>query len=328
MPTTKELQILQSLDLETKIQKTDLRIREWVEYWGIENVAVSISGGLDSTALLHRVRKLYPCVKAVSILAIECKENQKILKELENVIILKPRYSQVEIIKKFGYPIGSKKIAKSLRRLQNPTHRNLKSRNLALTGITSDGRKSNRFKLSKKWLKFVESPFKISEQCCYYMKEKPLADYAKENNIHYFIGTKAEDSLTRKSSYLNTGCNSFKENGKSNPLGFWTHQDVLRYTVENNLPVSEIYGEIIKLENDIYTTTKASRSGCFICGFGLHMEKQPNRFQRMQIDSPNLYKFAINKLGYGPLLDFAGIPYRMEHIGNRRSEDEKVNNYI
>lgn len=324
MPTMKELQILQKLDYETKNKKTDLRIIEWVEYWGVDNVAVSISGGLDSTVLLHKVRKLYPTVKAVSIKAIECKENYKIIDNFENVIILKPKYSQVEIIKRFGYPLGSKKVAKSIRRLQNPSPNNLKSRNLALTGMTSQGKPAPRFKLAKRWLKFIDSPFKISEQCCYYMKEKPLADYAKKNNIHYLIGTKAEDSETRTTGYLNTGCNSFTDTGNSTPLGFWTHQDVLRYTVENNLAISEIYGQIIKQDNGEYKTTKASRSGCFICGFGLHMEKQPNRFQRMQKDDPGLYNFAINKLGYGELLDFAEIPYRIDQMPERINFGEQI----
>jgi 3'-phosphoadenosine 5'-phosphosulfate sulfotransferase (PAPS reductase)/FAD synthetase len=324
MPTLKELRTLQALDLGTKNKKTDLRIKEWIEYWGVNNVAVSVSGGLDSTVLLYKVRKLYPSVRAVTIAAIECKENREVVKTFGNVIYLKPKYSQVEIIEKFGYPIGSKKIAKSLRRLQNPSEKNLKSRNLALTGITSSGRESKRFKLSKKWLKFIDSPFKISEQCCYYLKEKPQKDYAKENDIHYFVGTKAEDSMTRQSSYLGTGCNSFKKCGNSNPLGFWTHQDILKYTIENNLPVSKIYGDIIQLKDGTYDTTKAKRSGCFICGFGLHLQEQPNRFQRMEIDDPKMYDFAINKLGYGSLLDYCNIPYRTNQIPKKINFGEQL----
>ncbi|ENK1244749.1 phosphoadenosine phosphosulfate reductase family protein [Clostridium botulinum] len=323
MPTTKELQTLQRLDYETKNKKTDLRIREWVEYWGENNVAVSFSGGLDSSVLLHKVRKLYPNTKAVSIKAIECKNNKELIYKTENVVILKPIYSMVDVVKKFGYPIISKKTAKSLRRLQNPTPKNLKSRNLALTGITSDGRKSPRFKLPEKWKKLIDSPFKISEQCCYYMKEKPMLDYAKENNVHYLIGTKAEDSQTRQSSYLGTGCNNFKDNGNSMPLGFWTQQDVLRYMVENNVPMSKEYGRIIK-EDEVYKTTKANKTGCFICGFGVHMEKQPNRFQRMEDEDPQLYDFAINKLGYGPLLEFLDIPYKIDQIPERINFGEQI----
>lgn len=289
MPTKNELTMLQVLPYEVKNQKTDLRIHEWVKHWGVDNVAVSISGGLDSCVLLHKVRKLYPTVKAVSIKNIECKENQRIVENTENIVCLTSEYKQVDIIKEFGFPIVSKKTAKSIRRLQNPTPANLKSRNLALTGMTSKGRFSPRFKLPQKWLSLVDSPFKVSEQCCYYMKEKPLADYARENDMHYFIGTKAEDSTTRESSYLGTGCNSFNQTGNSNPLGFWMHQDVLRYIIENDLVTSEIYGDVVEektkrkanklkvklmAKNNIpikLTTTKASRSGCFICGFGVHL---------------------------------------------------------
>lgn len=332
MPTINELRMLQALPYDIKMRKADLRIREWVEYWGENNVAVSFSGGLDSLVLLHKVRQLYPNVKAVAIRAIECKNNQKIIDKTENVVILKSVYNMIEVVKKFGYPLISKKTAKSIRRLQNPTDRNLKSRNLALTGITSDGRESPRFKLPQRWRKFIDSEYKISEQCCYYMKEKPMIDYAKENDVHYIIGTKAEDSQTRESSYLGTGCNSFKESGNSNPLGFILHQDILRYIVENELDYSEEYGEIVETKNMKpisklklrlmikydrkveLVTTKASRTGCFICGFGLHMERQPNRFQRMEVDDPKLYDFAINKMGYGAVLDFAEIPYKMSQM--------------
>lgn len=313
MPTVNELRLLQALPHEIKTAKTDLRIREWVDYWGVENVAVSFSGGLDSTVLLHKVRSLYHNVKAVTIRDIECKNNQNFIDSIDNIVKLKPKYSMIDVVKKFGYPIISKKTAKSLRRLQNPTERNLKSRNLSLTGITSDGRESPRFKLAKKWFKLIDSDFKVSEQCCYYMKEKPMLDYAKEKDIHYIIGTKAEDSETRKSSYLGTGCNSFKKGGNSNPLGFWTNQDILKYIVDNKLNYSNEYGEIV-IENGKYRTTGASRTGCFICGFGLHLEKQPNRFQRMQVENPNLYNYAINNMGYGKLCDFLNIPYKVEQM--------------
>lgn len=46
MPTINELKMMQCLPHEIKIKKSDLRIREWVEYWGENNVAVSFSGGV------------------------------------------------------------------------------------------------------------------------------------------------------------------------------------------------------------------------------------------------------------------------------------------
>lgn len=314
--TKKELQLLQQLPYEIKVAKTKLRIRECYEYWN-GDIGVNFSGGLDSLVLLHLVRDLYSDVMAISVPTIECKENQDLINKIENVVKLKPIYSMVEVNKKFGIPIGSKKIAKSLRRLQNPTEKNAASRNLALTGITRAGNKCDRYKLPKKWLKLVDSEFKVSEQCCYYMKEKPFMDYSKETGIHYLYGTKASDSQQRESSYLQNGCNSFKGEGKSTPLGFWTDQDILRYIVENNLEFSKAYGSIIKKDGE-YETTKASRTGCFMCLFGLHMEKQPNRLQRMQVEEPKKYDFVLNKLGYKDILDFMNISYRIDQIDDYR----------
>jgi len=320
--TKETLMLLQNLPYEIKNPKTDIRIREWYEF-NQGNVGVSFSGGLDSTVLLHKVRTLYPHVPAISIRGIECKENQKIIDNTENVVVLKSDYNMSQVVKLFGYPIGSKITAKSIERLQNPTERNAASRHLALTGITRNGDVSKKFQLAKKWLKLVDSKFKISSKCCYYMKEKPQIDYKNETGICYFVGTKAEDSTTREDAYLKTGCNSFAKGGTSTPLGFWTQQDILRYIVENNLPISKEYGEIVS-EDGIFRTTKANRTGCFICLFGIQMEKQPNRLQRMEIDDPKMYSYAINELGYGELLDFLDIPYRMDQM----KEEKKVLNEL
>lgn len=51
MPTRNELTQLQSLPLELKVMRTQQRIREWVQYYGIDGVYVSFSGGKDSTVL-------------------------------------------------------------------------------------------------------------------------------------------------------------------------------------------------------------------------------------------------------------------------------------
>ena len=45
------------------------------------------------------------------------------------------------------------------------------------------------------------------------------------------------------------------------------------------------------------------------CMFGVHLEKPPNRFQRMALTHPKQYEFCIHKLGCGKVLDFLGVPY-------------------
>lgn len=69
-----------------------------------------------------------------------------------------------------------------------------------------------------------------------------------------------------------------------------------------------VYGEIVE-ENGRLTTTGAKRTGCMFCMFGVHLEKKPNRFQRMALTHPKQYDFCIHKLGCGKVLDFLGVPY-------------------
>lgn len=67
MPSKDELKILQALPLDIKIAKTQQRIREWVNRFGVDGVYVSFSGGKDSTVLLHIVREICPDVEAVFV---------------------------------------------------------------------------------------------------------------------------------------------------------------------------------------------------------------------------------------------------------------------
>lgn len=54
MPTRNELTQLQALPLELKVMRTQQRIREWVQYYGVDGVYVSFSGGMTPTAFGNR----------------------------------------------------------------------------------------------------------------------------------------------------------------------------------------------------------------------------------------------------------------------------------
>lgn len=112
MPTVEELRIMQALPLDLKVKKAKLRIREWVNYYGIENCAVAFSGGKDSTVLLHIVRELYPDIEAVFCnTGLEYPEIQKFAKSFDNVTVLTPNLNFREVITKYGYPFISKEVA-------------------------------------------------------------------------------------------------------------------------------------------------------------------------------------------------------------------------
>jgi 3'-phosphoadenosine 5'-phosphosulfate sulfotransferase (PAPS reductase)/FAD synthetase len=116
----------------------------------------------------------------------------------------------------------------------------------------------------------------------------------------------AEESRLRESDWIKRGCNQF--DGKtpiSKPMSFWTEQDVLQYILKFNIKISSVYGDIVtekeyangQMSFDTsmckLCTTGVDRTGCMFCGYGLHLEKEPTRFQRMKISHPKLYDYVI-----------------------------------
>jgi len=301
--TTQELQMLQALPLEIKIEKTKARIREWVYHWGKDNVYISFSGGKDSTVLLDLVRQEFPDVEAVFVdTGLEYPEIREFVKTIDNVEWLKPKMNFREVIDKYGYPVISKMQCLYISEYQNSNSEKLKN-------LRWNGTEKGNFKISEKWKFIVDAPFKVSDKCCDVMKKKPIFLYEKIHKSKPFIGTMASDSRRRQITYLQIGCNAFNKNKPSSqPLSFWTEQDILKYIKEFNLPYSTIYGEIIE-EDGKLKTTGLDRTGCMFCMFGVHLEKGENRFQRMKETHPQIYDYCINKLGLKEVLDYIGVKY-------------------
>lgn len=322
-----ELQMLQALPLEIKIKKTLLRIEEFVRYFGEENVYISFSGGKDSTVLLHLVRSIYPNIPAVfSNKGVEFPEVIQRVKTFPNVEIIRPTKSFAQILKEYGYPVVSKKVARALHDLKNPTPRNERSRKWSLSKWRLDkegnelvGQKNTYLYLADKWRYLIDAPFNIGSNCCYFLKKKPLKQYLKESGKHPIIGTLADECFSREKEYLNRGgCNTYGEsNGMCQPLGFWTEQDILQYIYENDIKIPAVYGDIVKEEYNgatQYRTTREDRTGCIYCLFGIQFEKGYNRIQRLQITHPKLHKYCLDKLGYREVMDFMEIPHTIpEH---------------
>ena len=306
MRTIDELRVLQALPLELKVAKTKLRIREWVNEFGVEGVYVAFSGGKDSTVLLHIVRQMYPDIEAVFVnTGLEYPEIQSFVKTFENVTILRPKMRFDEVIKKYGYPMVSKRTAQCL--YYGRTHfeqgkTTAYTKLLDGTSTMTNGVKS--FYSCEKWKPLIYSQFKVSHKCCGIMKKDPMQKYRKLTGKVPIIATMADESMGRKDRWLQYGCNYFCEkNPSSQPMSFWTEQDVLRYIKSNNLPIASVYGDVVCAENEQQTrmfddgeklkTTGCQRTGCVFCGFGCHLEKSPTRFERLKETHPRQYEYCI-----------------------------------
>ena len=304
MHTNEELEQLLQMPLADKITMSKVRIVEFYEYYD-GNVAVSFSGGKDSTVLLHLVRSLFPNVKGVYCdTGLEFPEVKDHVKSMKNIDIIRPQLSFRQVIEQYGWVYPSKEVAKKIYYAQ-------KGRPWAqchMAGKEKDGTPSKFKARYKRWQFLVDSPFKISEKCCNVMKKKPFHDYMKRHGGGMLVGTMTCESRLRKQAWLKTGCNAFQL-GKGMPLSFWTEEDILQYILDEKLQIPTVYGDIIKV-GDKLTTTKEKRTGCMFCPIGVHLDKYPNRFQRMARTHPKIYDYCIHKLGLGEFLDYVGVDYK------------------
>ena len=92
-----------------------------------------------------------------------------------------------------------------------------------------------------------------------------------------------DEGFKRENQYNHTGCNVYDGHTiKSQPMGFWIRADVLQYKMDHRIPICCIYGEVVWDKTGEWVTTGESRTGCVMCGFGCHLEKEPNRIQRLR----------------------------------------------
>lgn len=297
------------------------------------NVHISV-GGLDSITLLFFLRKYFPNenIVAVSRSSLEDKSIQDIHRRI-GVISIPGDKTKVSILRDYGFPVISKAKAAKIEKLQFENEKTTFIHAIMTGDMGAQGKfqHSEKIKLPDKWIeKFgglyadhrpdlncQVAPFKVSAQCCYWLKELPADRWAKAHNSVPFLGLMASEGGQRGMGLTKNGCNYFgKETVRSCPFAVFTRQDLLRLAVELEVPVPKIYGEII-CENGAYRTTRAQRTGCSMCGFGLHLEKRPHRFDRLREDNPKEWEFWMYRCvkdpgtgetyGWGKVLDYLEI---------------------
>lgn len=285
------------LPYEVKLQLTAKSIREWHAYYrGM--VYLSFSGGLDSTVLAHileRVLGRNAVPKVYVDTGLEFPQIREFVHSFD-VEVLYPERSFRDVILERGYPLVSKEVAAKVRKLR---HGNLSDRyrNYLLHG----DERGSLGKLPECWKFLINAPFDTSEECCAIMKERPLERYMKQTGRVPYIGITQDEGMMRARQYSRTGCNVYHAAvPKSQPLGFWTRQDILRYVVENRVRYCPVYGCIGHADGKFFNTGE-QRTGCRFCAMGCHLEKEPNRFQRLRVCDPKAYAYIMKPVTEGGL---------------------------
>lgn len=351
---------MQSLPLEAKCFMTERRIEQWYDHWD-GNVYVSFSGGKDSTVLADIVARFCQKYRWKLYLlfvntGLEYPEIQKFVKTFAEWLrstyeidvqldIVRPEMRFDEVLRNFGYPVISKEVSETIFEARRGKENGKYTYRLAkLNGEATDkdGNPSN-YNIPQ-WKFLMDAPYGISHKCCDVMKKKPAKEYEKTTNRKPLLATMASESRLRYAKWIKFGCNAFESNRPtSQPLSFWTEQDILHYIKKHNIPYCSVYGEIcvkqqenaadgqINIidylgcyeEEDTLETTGCNRTGCIFCMFGCHLEKEPNRFQRLKETHPRQYEYCIGGgemvdgrwqpskegLGLGKVLDYIGVKY-------------------
>ena len=130
----------------------------------------------------------------------------------------------------------------------------------------------------------------------------------KESGKVPIIATMASESRLREQKWIKEGCNAFEcKRPVSQPMSFWTEQDVLRYIKLNDIKIADVYGFVAADKDGQQAldncgcklcTTGESRTGCIFCGFGAHLEKGEGRFERLKRTHPKQYDFCMNGGSY------------------------------
>lgn len=342
----REMLMKQEVPYSIKVAMAKDRIRDFIKESDRRHLNYHVSvGGLDSITLACLIRSMGYTEKEVPFVSASSLEDasiQKVHKEL-GCITVAPLKSKVNILQEEGFPVLSKRIANKINTIANPTEKNKTVRHAIITGECGEQghfATDSKMRLPQTYLKLFggldeegaalgyQKPenFKVSHMCCYYLKEAPCDNWAKEHNSNPFLGLMASEGGQRADALEEHGCNYFgKTTIRSCPFAFFYHSDVVHLAVDLGVHIPEIYGEvkISETKNRFgdyeYSTTGEQRTGCSMCGFGIQLETRPHRFDRLFERNPKEWDFWMNrcctdeqgvKYGWGRVLDYIGVPWR------------------
>jgi len=313
--TLDDLRQMQAYPLDIKVGLTRNRIHGWIRQ---HPSFVSFSGGKDSTVILHIARQVDPHIPAVHLdTRTEHRSLRAVVKATDNVITIKPEINFAEAVDQCGWCVPHKEIADVIYGVRNGN----KSDSQQMAGLDKNDQ-PNKYRAEKfiPYAYLLDAPFTISNLCCDRLKKDPFIKFERENYMTSIVGTLAADSPNRQMAWLKNGCNAWDaKRPKSQPLSFWTQQDILRYVLQNDLQVASVYGDIVERDGKL-RTTGVDHTGCVCCPVGAKRfgKYQLSKFELLARDEP-LYHVGLmrSKIGLREALLWIEAPLGCAVCGGR-----------
>ena len=260
--------------LQDRLAKTQAVLGKY----GASNFYVSFSGGKDSMVLHHLIDMAEPENRIPRVYAdtgIEYKKMVEYVTELQKhddrIQIIKPKIPIRQMLEREGYPFKSKMHSNYVKKYQSKGMEYKSVRAYTGKEDTLSGRPMFRpcpkvllYQFSK------ENKLKISDMCCYRLKEQPIKEWQKEHNKKYSIlGLMREEGGRRH----NAGCMAFKS-GKLTafqPLAVLTKEWENWFIDKYNIKLCDLY----------YPPYNFTRTGCKGCPFALHLQDDLNTLREL-----------------------------------------------
>lgn len=285
-----------------------IKIRSIVEQYGEDKCYISFSGGKDSSVLSHLVDKALPGNKITRAYmdtgidyAVMRQHIVDLQKEDPRIVMVKPAVNIKTALERDGYPFKSKEHSMYVNIYQNSGYTKTIDRYLN----PAENRKTFGCPESLRYQFTPEFTLKCSKKCCYNMKEKPLAEFAKANGKKVaFIGILGDEKGGRN----NAKCLAKGANGEIHfqPLTAVDSEWEEWYIQKENVRLSPLY----------YPPMSLKRSGCKGCPLATDLQENLDMLGRF---------FPAERrqceLIWGPVYDeYRRLGYRLKRKGQIKGQ--------
>ena len=242
-------------------------IKNTIQKYGEENFYLSFSGGKDSTVLSWLIDKALPNNKIPRVFIDTGIEYTMIrdfvfnlAKKDKRFVVIKPTQPIKQMLERVGYPFKSKEHSLYLQQFQ----KNGMSKTTQRYLCPSEKRKSYGCPEILKYQFTKDFNIKISNQCCYELKKKPIHQWQKDNHRPITItGMRKDEGGNRK----NITCILTNQKGELthfHPLAFVSDEWEDWLIKREKIALCPLYCQPYNFK----------RTGCAGCPFNLQLQEQ------------------------------------------------------